>query len=422
MNEYSEDNSNDINKENKNKAENEWDDTNEDSHNIVKDEDDWNPTIEKDDITERVSKYSHYKLAKIAISKGGKLLTTRKEFNLIKTPPSLTKFRWKCKDGHEFELTPAAIKQGRWCPKEYRSQPWTYQRLINLAKKRGIEENNIPGSLLTTENEYNNLKKLQQPIRTKYLWSCGVEGHEPWDTRPDVINGGSWCPSCSSQRNQPYTYEEIKNIALNRGIEETKVPGRIITTHEEYTLILNDPNREKSPSKIHLLWKCGNKEHEPWESTITNINQGRWCPRCSEGKCERITRFFFESIFKAKFPKKYPKWLQKLTGHRLELDGYNESLKIAFEFNGTQHYSPIYGVVKYNKQLELDELKSWACEKKGVLLITIPHYFDGNENYIDFSKMQDYIIKRYEELTNKKLSKMPRFDYRTRNIKRLDEF
>ena len=47
---------------------------------------------------------------------------------------------------------------------------------------------------------------------------------------------------------------------------------------------------------------------------------------------------FFEKIYNKKFAKCKPLWLKNQRGSQLELDGYNDELKIAFEYQGRQHY------------------------------------------------------------------------------------
>ncbi|MFO7796057.1 MAG: hypothetical protein ACQERB_06775 [Promethearchaeati archaeon] len=353
-------------------------------------------------------------LKRIAKSKKGKLLSTKEDFDSAKTEGyiSHTEFLWVCEKGHKFWLTPAKINQGSWCPEEREKKPWTYERLKKLAIRRGCEENNISGELLTSLEEYRKLKEITFPNRAKFKWSCGIEGHPPWLARPDSILYGSWCPACAS--NTPLTYNDMVSMARKRGIESIGKPGKFCTSKKEF-------EKYSSKSTTHFLWQCGEK-HKPWLSTYSNIRLGRWCPKCAEGTSERIARYFFESIFDLKFPKSSPKWLKRLTNHRLELDGYNERLRLAFEFNGIQHYIPIYGLKKLEIQQEFDYLKKWASEKEGVTLIIIPYDFDGRADFVDYDKMQDFIIDEYEKKTGKKLPNFPQFDYRTRNVKRLDEF
>lgn len=358
------------------------------------------------------TRWTYEDLQKLAQKKRGKLLSTREEFESIKTPPSHTIFLWECENGHKFKLSPAKIMQEIWCPQERKQKPWTYERLKELARERGLEKKSIPGKLLTAREQFEKLKKIKPPARTKYLWSCEIEGHEPWEARPDSIKDGSWCPICAPAT--PLTYEHLVKLARDRGIESTGKPGKFLTP--KYKV-----NKISAKSKTLFLWQCG-EGHEPWSATPSNIKLGRWCPICAEGTSERITRYFFESIFKAKFPKSSPKWLQELTGRKLHLDGYNEKLKLAFEFNGIQHYELIYGYEKLIIQRENDASKELACEKEEVILIIIPYDFVGRKDYVDYDKMQNFIVNEYEKKTDKKLPKLPFFDYRTRNFKRLDEF
>jgi len=61
----------------------------------------------------------------------------------------------------------------------------------------------------------------------------------------------------------------------------------------------------------------------------------------------------------------------------MELDGYNQDLKIAIEYNGKQHYVFPNGfhktIEEFEKQKERDLLKLDLCDKNGVYLITVPY-------------------------------------------------
>ena len=72
--------------------------------------------------------------------------------------------------------------------------------------------------------------------------------------------------------------------------------------------------------------------HE-WEVTYHSFTG---CPKCASYRTENMCREIFERVFEHKFPKCRPNWLE-----RLELDGYCEELRIAFEYNGQQHYEMI---------------------------------------------------------------------------------
>ena len=70
--------------------------------------------------------------------------------------------------------------------------------------------------------------------------------------------------------------------------------------------------------------------------TSLNIAQKAWCPTCSTRKTEKYIKFIVELLLNKKCVKIRPKWLENL-----ELDIYCEELKLAFEYNGIQHYKII---------------------------------------------------------------------------------
>jgi hypothetical protein len=65
------------------------------------------------------------------------------------------------------------------------------------------------------------------------------------------------------------------------------------------------------------------------------------------------------------------------TDNNLELDCYNEELKIAVEYNGIQHYKyiPFFHKNKeaFQNQKYRDYMKREICEKNGIKLIEVPN-------------------------------------------------
>lgn len=139
-----------------------------------------------------------------------------------------------------------------------------------------------------------------------------------------------------------------------------------------------------------------------WNSSFEGLKQGKGCPDCSGSNGERLSKSIIESMFEMRFPKKKPKWLLGLTDKRLELDGYNEKARIAFEYQGVQHYNGygIYKNIDMKKRQKDDKLKANACEKHGVKLIVIPY----------FKKLDDLekIIKSVEKCVLKTGLKIPK--------------
>lgn len=112
-------------------------------------------------------------------------------------------------------------------------------------------------------------------------------------------------------------------------------------------------------------------------------------------KNQEICRKIFEDIFQQKFPSIRPDFLKNpVTGYNLELDGYCEKLKLAFEYDGGQHskYTPVFhkSVKDFSYQVVKDDFKTKKCKEQGITLIRIPHH-------IHRTKLRDYILRVLRE-------------------------
>lgn len=140
-------------------------------------------------------------------------------------------------------------------------------------------------------------------------------------------------------------------------------------------------------SKIPLKIKCSNN-HE-WETKAYNIvKQNSWCPYCTIYYSEEICRLAFETIFNKKFPKFRSELLVGVLGRKLEIDGFNTELNIAFEHNGGQHYRESkYFNSKFQKNLaKNDKIKIKFCKDNNIKLVIIPqlHEHVKLKNLISF--------------------------------------
>jgi hypothetical protein len=115
------------------------------------------------------------KIKDLAISKGGKCLSKR-YINVS------TRLRFKCKNGHEWETSPASIKSGSWCPYCAGTVKGTIEEMQRIATSR-------EGKCISSEYINN---------QTHLMWECN-EGHR-WKATPSNIKRGKWCPKCSAKR------------------------------------------------------------------------------------------------------------------------------------------------------------------------------------------------------------------------------
>jgi len=95
-------------------------------------------------------------------------------------------------------------------------------------------------------------------------------------------------------------------------------------------------------------------------------------------KGELQCKAFLEFYFQKKFTKIRPNFLKNpVTGQNLELDLYNEDLKLAIEFNGAQHFEfntwMHQNRDRFQNQLYRDLIKQDLCKKNGICLIIVPY-------------------------------------------------
>lgn len=112
-------------------------------------------------------------------------------------------------------------------------------------------------------------------------------------------------------------------------------------------------------------------------------------------KGEAICKAVLEELYSKEFHTVRPDFLKNPeTKRNLELDCYNEELRLAVEYNGIQHYKwPNFtGQSKeaFIKQVRRDQYKVEACDNNGVYLITVPYT-------VPHDQIRDYIIKYLPE-------------------------
>jgi hypothetical protein len=267
-----------------------------------------------------------YDLAKI---RGFKFLSTK--FLGVES-----KYLWECKKRHKWSQKYSAIKRGNGCPQcRNLKLKITIEDAHKLAKSNGFK---------FISSEFNN-------VRTKHLWECS-KGHQ-WFAKYDSIkHKKSGCPHCAGL--SPKTIEHAHNLAESRGFKF--LSNEFMGTQSKY------------------LWDC-DKGHK-FMSTYARIQQGHGCGKCYNKLFgEKLTRYCFVKILNTTFNKIKPNWIRNpKTGQKLELDGYNEQMLIAFEHQGEQHekdcrtsnlfYDP--------EQLVRDEIKRQKCKEYGIVLIEVP--------------------------------------------------
>lgn len=190
-------------------------------------------------------------------------------------------------------------------------------------------------------------------VHEKLLWECHL-GHV-WEAIPSNVKRGKWCSVCSG--NKKLTLDVCIKYATDKG-------GKCLST-----VYVN--------AATPLMWECC--YGHVWNANFNNVkSKNSWCPECSANNIgEAACRAFFEQFFGKLFPKIRPSWLRTDEHYRgLELDGFNEELGLAFEYQGPQHYEVdgffIRSEDRLNQRVADDKLKVELCNVNNVKVIAVP--------------------------------------------------
>ena len=188
-------------------------------------------------------------------------------------------------------------------------------------------------------------QRSQKPIRVRFE-QCG---HTVWRTW-NVIQHGVGCPKCAP--NARPTREDYRALAA-------RFSGEVLE-------IARTSNQQSK-------WRCsiGHVFRRPFIS-IKQLDT--FCTVCSGSYAEMLCRAAVERLFGKPFRRKRVPGMKSPKGRPLELDIYNEELRIAIEHHGAHHYRALPhwdGVAGLDKQRIHDRVRREFCRVNGILLIEI---------------------------------------------------
>jgi len=334
----------------------------------------------------------------------------------------------KCRYKRSVKLS-GVLSMDSKCPKCINKMPWTIERLQKLAKLKGLifikskkyenrksvlkwkcikcrkylnktkdsieaykgkyctecKGTNSYGNIVTKEDVKKLVKKKKGKLKKSFIYENNKskfevkceEGHT-FDTTWSHIDSGHWCPKCAAKR-------------IGKALRHTLVWLRKLAKDNDFKLL---DKTYKGVDKYHNF-KCSN--NHIFKTKPNSIQQGYGCKECSRYKQERRLAFVLNEMFSTVFYKTKPKWL-----NGLELDGYNKKLKVAFEYQGEQHFFKTYhnnhSKVLLNKIKKYDKIKVQKCYNRNIKLIKIKYD-------MPLETWQNYIIDRCKGFKVKKLSK-----------------
>jgi len=261
---------------------------------------------------------------------------------------------------YEWKYMPNKIHQGHKCPKcaNQEDDKYSIEKINDIIKSRNI---------ICLSKKYVNANYSME-------WKCLICKYE-WKNRWNSIRRGGGCPKCAKKASP--SQEEWNERARMSHIK-FKEQIRNVKTKTEVTCLI-----------------CGYGSQGEWKILPSNVKKGNGCPRCKY-RNEMICHKFMEAIFNEKFEMhKRFSWLKNSRGNQMHLDGYNEKLKIAFEYNGEYHY--LKNSRFYKKIIEVDDaLKIELCNIYGIILIVIPYWIESHNK-------EKFIINQYYEKSGIKI-------------------
>jgi len=262
-----------------------------------------------------------------------------------------------------YEVRPYEFVAGNRCPDCSKKEMHLNHRkttdwFIEQVKiKLGIDYTVI-GNYITTET----------PIKMKHL-ICNKE----YETTPHVILNGHGCPYCFG--NIAYTTKTFKEKIF-------ELVGNDYTVLEEY---------KNSQTRIKIKHEECNKIWNYLPNSF--INKNTRCPYCTKTSYlgeERIAKWLEENecdyIKQHEFPD-----CRNINPLKFDfkLEDINEHGKlnkiILIEYDGIQHYEPIYGESKFLAQQRNDKIKNDYCNSHdNIDLYRIPYWdFDNIETILE---------------------------------------
>jgi hypothetical protein len=289
---------------------------------------------------------------------------------------------------HVYDVLPYGVFQGQGCARCNKHQPAKLTQATIAKRLRQI--NVVP------------LEQYRGHVHRIKVRCCRCQ--HVWRVFPTSLFQGHGCSHCAwdtetRQRHSRSHRRAFRDPTIKRRHaramrrEETRCKMRVAWTTqrrqdqaEEQTLSAAEVKRRLHACRIRPLSCYRGAEHKikvsclvcghVWTPYAGNLFNGTGCPRCRShgGKTEAEVRSIVERVTGWKFPKARPSWLRGRSSHPLELDGYNLRHQIAFEYQGEQHYQPLYGKRTLVALKRNDQRKRDLCRYHGVLLICIPYW------------------------------------------------
>ena len=277
---------------------------------------------------------------------------------------------------HEFESRLTHISRGNWCP--FPPCNKTPQQLCTDKKCKHCLKASFASS---DKAKYWSPKNVVKPrdvsffSHQKFMFVCPDCKHE-FESALNNISQGKWCPfmPCNVMSKQLCADEKCL-LCFNASFascdkakywcsENVDIP-RNVTLH----------------SNKKYKFKCPDCKHK-FQSVISSITAGRWCPHCKLKTEKKLYEFLLEHFDKVQ--KRYaPDWcMNSETRRHLPFDFFLHLLNLIVELDGPQHFVQISNWTPPEHTQARDRYKEQCANKNGKTVIRLLQedvFYDRND-------------------------------------------
>lgn len=178
---------------------------------------------------------------------------------------------------------------------------------------------------------------------------------------PNHLRSKNGCKICADES---YIKDNIKFISEANIIHENKY---------DYSKTIYEGCIKKITIICH--------KHGEFKQTPNNHLNGSGCPNCKNSKGENKIITFFKK-YNIPFLKEY-KFKTCKNKRPLPFDFYLPDYNLLIEFDGLQHFKPIFGSKAFSDIKRNDDIKNTFCKNKNIKLLRIP--------YVDIDKINNIL-------------------------------
>lgn len=181
---------------------------------------------------------------------------------------------------------------------------------------------------------------------------------------------GQGCPECGKEKCAQVCHKNN----LKKVIPFEKMLIKLNQTHNNRYRYIKPKIFRGYRQKIQII--C--PDHGIFIQQVQSHLNGQGCPKCArEGSkgVKSIQKYLQQQNIQYITEKRFDDCRNTLT---LPFDFYLTEYNLCIEFDGEQHFKPIYGKAKFKQRQINDEIKNSYCLSQGIELVRIPYWKFSN--------------------------------------------